>query len=248
MLVDLLNSQNYIMVNMDAINILGLNTAVYCAELLNVYKKAVLKKKFVNDNKFFKIDREFIAKRTSISVDEQLVCDLNLEKPEVAIIQKDNSNVDVIYFDIERYASILAGENVKLQEVVKEKTKSKSPKGITQAKKDYLIQQLKSSVVCSNFELLKAIHDWIDVITTNKGNLSIPQVRLFKETLDGYTKGDLDLALEIVKIAAVHSWVDCQWAINYYEKEKNYQRNNMGQVRTTGQTRATIKDLGTETF
>ena len=39
MLIDLLNSSNYIMINRDAIRVFGLNTAVYCSELLNIYKK-----------------------------------------------------------------------------------------------------------------------------------------------------------------------------------------------------------------
>ena len=39
MLVDILSPANYIMINRDAIRILGLNTAVYCSELLTIYKK-----------------------------------------------------------------------------------------------------------------------------------------------------------------------------------------------------------------
>lgn len=252
MLIDLLNSQNYIMVNMDAIRIFGLNTAIYCAELLNVYKKAYLKNKFVNDSKFFKVDRKFIEERTSLSVESQLACDINLMKPEAAVIQKDVEDPNIIYFDIERFASILADEDVKLQEKISKKVNIEKPKGVGKAKKDFIIQSLKDSVKCSNFELLKALHDWIDAICeSDKGGLSKVQVTLFKETLDSYTKGDLDLALEIVRIATVHAWRDCQWAINTHEKDVKFQRSNSNtniNVRTTTQSKVDVNNLSSEGF
>ena len=126
MLIDLLNSANYIMVNIDAIHILGLNTAVYCSELLNIYKKAVIKKKIYNE-KYFKIDRDYIEKHSSISVEDQLKCDANLGK--AGIIKADNQDPDLIFFDVEIYASILASEDVKLlnsvEKAVNIKTKDK---------------------------------------------------------------------------------------------------------------------------
>ena len=66
MLIDILNSSNYISVNRDAIRIFGLNTAVYCSELLTIYKKAITKKKLYDDN-YFKVDRSYIEKQISIS-------------------------------------------------------------------------------------------------------------------------------------------------------------------------------------
>ena len=65
MLIDLLNSYNYLMVNMSAIHIFGLNTAVYCAELLNISKKAYKKKKLI-DGVYFEVDRKFIREQTSL--------------------------------------------------------------------------------------------------------------------------------------------------------------------------------------
>ncbi len=239
------------MVNMDAIRIFGLNTAIYCAELLNVYKKAYLKNKFVNDNKFFKVDRKFIEGRTSLTVEDQLACDINLMKKEVSIIQKDENDPSIIYFDIEKFASVLADEDVKLQEKISKKVNVDKPKGVNKAKKDFIIQSLKDSVKCSNFELLKAIHGWIDTICSgDKGGLSKVQVSLFKETLDNYTKGDLDLALEVVKIATIHGYRDCQWAINTHERDIKFQRGFVpnAQVRTSTQNKTDIQTLSTEVF
>ena len=44
------------------------------------------------------------------------------------------------------------------------------------------------------------------------------QVQVFKDTLDNYCNGDLQKALAIIKLATVHQYVDCQWAINLYER------------------------------
>ena len=81
MLIDILNSSNYIMVNMDAIRIFGLNTAVYCAELLNIYKKAVSKKKLYNDNKYFKIDNN-----NSILIKEVLKECIKMKNAQVRVL------------------------------------------------------------------------------------------------------------------------------------------------------------------
>jgi len=248
MLIDLLNSQNYIMVNMDAINIFGLNTAVYCAELLNVYKKAVIKEKIIED-KYFRIDREYIAERTSISIEEQLKCDLNLVK--VNIINRKEEDPDVIVFNVEVFASLLSSEDVKLLDNVAKKVKVEKPKGINNAKKEWIIANLKNSVVCSNAELLQALRGWIDTIcNSEKGYLSEVQIRLFKDTLDKYSGGDLDLALNIVREATVHAYRDCQWAINSYERSKQIRQSNnkLIQNRTTTQKKTNLDGIGDETF
>ena len=83
MVIDLFSPANYLIVNKEAIKTLGLNTAVYCSELSTIYKKVVTKKKFVNDEKYFLVDRDYITKQTSLTDEDQLKCDLNLEKVNI---------------------------------------------------------------------------------------------------------------------------------------------------------------------
>ena len=246
MLIDLLNSSNYIMVNMDAIRIFGLNTAVYCAELLNIYKKAVTKKKLYNDT-YFKIDRDYIKKQTSIDIEDQLKCDANLVK--VNIIKVDAENPDIIHFDVEVYASILSSEDVKLLDKVSSKVKVANPKGTKQAQKDRIIIALKDSIECKTYEVLTALKDWIDSIMADpKRYMSKQQVAAFKNRLDDYCDGDLQKALAIIELATTHSYIDCQWAINLYERNNRPQVRVAPQlnIRTTEQKRTT--DVGDETF
>lgn len=216
MLVDILSPANYIMINRDAIRILGLNTAVYCSELLTIYKKVVKKKVFYANN-FFKVDREYIQRQTSLTIDEQLKCDLNLKK--VNIVKIDSENPDLIFFDVEIFASVLASEDIKLLDGVSKKVKIDNPKGSKEEMRKRIIQSLKDSIRCKTYEVLLSLKDWIDSVMANPNKyLSVQQVQLFKDRLDDYCNGDLNVALSIIKEAIVHQYIDCQWAINSYEK------------------------------
>lgn len=247
MLIDLLNSSNYIMVNMEAIRIFGLNTAVYCSELLNIYKKAVTKNKLYNET-YFKIDRNYIKKQTSLEIEDQLKCDANLRK--VNIIQPDETNPDIIYFDVEIYASLLSSEDVKLLDKVSSKVKVENPKNIKKAQRDRIIIALKESIRCKTIPVLQKLQEWIDSIMADPSKyLSKQQVAAFKDTLDEYCNGDLQKALDIINIAMIQGYINCQWAINLYERDnkpRTYSNPSAGAVRVTQQKKTT--SLGTEEF
>lgn len=250
MLIDLLNSSNYIMINRDAVKIFGLNTAVYCSELLNIYKKAVNKKVIFND-KYFKVDRNYILKQTTLEVEDQTKCDLNLSK--VGVIEIDPENPDLICFNVETFASLLSCEDIHILDAVSKKVKVQKVKGTKSSARDRIILNLKESIECKTYDILIALRGWIDSVMSNPNKyLSNQQVSIFKEKVDDYCDGDLQKALRIIEIATVHQYVDCQWAINVYEKENtvNSKPNNYGSntIRTTSQKRTEKTDLGEEVF
>lgn len=251
MLADLLSPANYIMVSRDAIRILGLNTAVYCSELLTIYKKVVSKKKFVNENKFFVVDRDYITKQTSLEVDDQLKCDLNLAK--VNVIKIDEENPNQIFFDIEIFASVLASEDIKLLEKVSEKVKAERTNGTKKAQKDYTIQKIKESIECKTPEILFKLREWVESIFESGKGLSRAQVKMFKDTLDNYCNGDVKKALRIIDIGIVHSYVDCKWCIGLYEKEVNNPNtasrvNNVNRVSLGGAQQRKTVEVSEEIF
>jgi len=247
MLIDLLNSSNYIMVNRDAIRIFGLNTSVYCSELLNIYKKAVEKKKLYENN-FFKVDRAYITKQTSLSIEDQIKCDLNLVK--VNVIRVSTGDPDVIYFDIEAFASILSSEDVKLLDAVEKKVKTANPKGSKATQRERIIVNLKQSIQCKTYEVLVALRGWIDSVMSDPNKyLSVQQVAIFKDRIDDYCNGNLELALHIIKLATIHQYIDCQWAINTYEKDKQVQASIASSgVRKTEQKQTSVNKLSSEVF
>jgi hypothetical protein len=112
-----------------------------------------------------------------------------------------------------------------------------NPKGTKQAQRDRIIIALKDSIECKTYEVLDGLKGWIDSIMADpKRYLSKQQVAAFKDRLDDYCNGDLQKALEIIRLATVHAYVDCQWAINVYERDNRPARMS---IPTTNTVRVT---------
>lgn len=243
MLLDVFDVDNSITINYKTIKAFGLPTAVYLTELLSIYKKASRKHKMV-DEKYFKLDRKYITKLLDLSSEEQLICDANLLK--TSVLKKHKDDPDTLQLDVNLYLSIIACEDVKLIENVRKQMKVKRPRGVKQSQKQQYINMLKNTINTSNYELLTALRNWVDGVYSNpKGFLSKTSVKVFQDTLNTYTEGNLDLALRIVQIATVQGYRDCQWAINLYEKDEKYRAHV---VRVTAQEVATKDQLSDEVF
>lgn len=239
--MDIFNQDNSITINYKAITLFGLNTAAYLTLLISIYRKATRKNKL--DNDFFKVDRSYIQELLGMSVEEQLICDGNLLK--LSIIRKSPDDPNRIKVDLKLYLSLLNDEDLKLIDDVRKSMKVTRPKGLKQSQRQIQINNLKDCIQCSNYELLTALRDWVDGVYANpKGFLSKASIKVFQDTLNNYTKGDLDLALRIVRIATVQGYRDCNWAINVYEKESKPRQA----VRVTEQEVASKDNLSDTIF
>lgn len=218
MLLDVLSTDNCITFNISVAHIFGLNAAVYCSELLNIYKKAVKKNKIVDDN-FFKLDRKYVFNKTTLTIEEQLQIDSKWM--EIGMLKKHKDNPDIIKIDIPMFLSIVSCEDEnKLMNIIKE-VKVVTKEEVKETKRMCICKNLKDGIECSNYELLTALRNWIDSIFAKPGSaMTKAVVKKFQSTLNEYTKGDLDLALELVNIATIQGYRDCKWAINIYEKDK----------------------------
>lgn len=244
MLIDLFNEDNSITINCKAIEYLGLNAAAYFEVLIRIYKKAYKKNKLQEG--YFKLDRSYIQKVTSLSVEDQLVCDGNLMK--LSLIKKSPEDPNKISIELNMYLSLLNSEDVKLVDDVRKQMKVLKPKTLKQSQRQLTINALKNSIVCSNYELLTALRDWVDgVYARPNGFLSKTAIKIFQDTLNNYTQGDLDLALRIVQIATIQGYRDCQWAINVYEKDKKSGTSSPA-LRATVQDIAKQADLSDTVF
>lgn len=248
MLIELLNPNNYISYNIKTAQIFGLNTAVYMTELLNIFEKARNKDKLV-DKEYFKLDRKYVFIRTTLSIEEQLRIDSKLT--QVGILFKHQDNPDIIKVDTKMYASIITSEDVTLIDNLSKKLGGLNKKDPKESKRQAIITALKNSIQVSNYELLTALRDWVDAIFASpKGNyLSKASVKLFQDTLNSYTKGDLDLALRLVQIATIQGYRDCSWAINVHERDKKFKKDADSKLpRVTTQKKATTDTLSDEVF
>ena len=247
MLLDVFDNDNSISVNYITIQIFGLPTAVYLTELINIYKKATRKNKLVEDG-YFKVDRKYVNNVLCLTPEEQIICDLNLIK--TSVLKKSSDNPDILKIDIKLYLSLLCSEDMKLYDDVKKQMKVQKPKGTKESQRQQYINVLKNSIECSNYELLTALRDWVEgVYARPNGFLSKSSIKIFQDTLNSYTKGDLDLALRVVQIATVQGYRDCQWAINMLEdSEKRKKKQNNSQIRVTEQEVADKKQLSDIVF
>ena len=229
MFIDLISTNNLGCYNIKAAKILGLETAVYLNELINIYNKAFLKQK-LDEQGFFRLKRSYIVDRTNISSKRQLELDLDLMAIE--IISKSDVDPDLIKVDIEMYASILTNQNLNIENKI-EKLVTKKSKAEKEADKRFAIRDnLKRSLHCTNIELRKAYCDWIDSIYDKpNGFLSKSAIKIFEDSINNYTKGDLDVALELLKIATIKAYNNAEWVINIYDKQqKNSLRTTKNRI------------------
>ena len=246
MLLNLFAEGNPLVLNKYAIRLFGLNAAAYLSLIFEIYKKAEHKRKISTDG-FIKVDRKYLTDVLSLSIEEQLICEANLGK--LGIITKHTDDPDILKVDFQLYLSLLNESDVKLLTNVKQQMKINKPKGVKQSQRQHVINVLKDSIQCSNYELLTALRNWVDAIYAKpNGFLSKTAINVFQTTLNNYTQGDLDLALRIVQIATIQGYKDCQWAINTFERDMKNKRNANTGVRTTEQHIAEEKDLSDIVF
>ena len=230
MFLDLIATDNQISCNVKAAKLLGLDTAIYLNELININAKAISKGK-VDSNGFFLLKRTYITDRTTLSVYRQLELDKGLENVE--IISKDPNDQDRLKVDIEMYASILANQDTSIANKVEKLATKKTKTEKDQEKREAIANNLKLGVRCNNDELRMAYYGWIDSVCSKpNGFLSKSVIKIFEDTINNYAKGDLDLALALLKIATINAYKNAEWAINIYEKDKNQLRTTQNRVDT----------------
>lgn len=244
MLLDLLSTDNLVNYNVKIAQVMGLHTAIYINELINISNKAIKKKKLVAD-KYFLLNREYITKRTTLGLEEQLAIDNKLEK--VSVIQKPNNDVDHIYLDIEKLAEIISSDDSEYLNKVKKKTEVKTAAlpGMKQTLKQRQALELKQEINITHTKLKEAYEGWIDGVLANpKGFLSKRAVKIFIDTVDSFANGYLDIALKIIDIATTNGYRDANWAINKYNDE--YNKNNRNSYVDTSKQR--VVKLADEVF
>jgi len=219
MLINLLASDNLGMYNVKVAQVMGLHTAIYLNELMNISCKATAKNKLVVD-KYFILDRKYITKRTTLEYEEQLAIDYKMQK--VGILQKPSGEVDTIFVDIDRLASLLSEDDPQELDKLSKKTQVKTTAlpGMKQTLKEKKAVEMKKYITVTHPELRQAFEGWIEgVLATPKGSLTKSSVGYFQRDVDTFANGDLDIALKIIEIATIHGYQSAAWAINAFNKD-----------------------------
>lgn len=209
MLSDILSSDMYASFNVKLAHRIGLTSAVYLAELINIQHKAYTKNK-ITDN-CFKVDRNYIERRTTLSKKDQY--DLDEILCSLGVVKMGVENKDLVSLDLDAITGLLLDDRVNIESKVKAVTKRKRV-----TKQDVIKETLKASIRTTNEELREAYSEWIDTIFMRFGWMSKAAVLEGQDVIDNYTQKDLDLALAILKIGATNGYRDLSWAITKYEQ------------------------------
>ena len=217
MLIDLLSNSNIVSYNIKVAQLLGLNIAIYLAEILSINDKAIRKNKVSND-KYFVLDREYIQYRTTFSKEDQLNIDKRLE--ELEIIKKLSENELTINVNV--LADMFMCEDDKIKANINLIAKKSRKRTKAEAIKDNLYSHIKTTVP----ELRTAYMEWIQAAQSRYGWLSAKAVDVAQEEIDKFTEfadgtHDLDLALKLLEIASITGYKEMQWVINKYKTDYN---------------------------
>lgn len=146
---------------------------------------------------------------------EQLEIDSKLSQLEIVHI---GTNKDQISIDIGRLASIF--QDPSKETIKKIKHITSIPK---KTKKDAITESLKNNIYSTNDEMRVCYCEWIDSVMDKGGWMSKESVMSAQSVVDDFAKGNLDLALKIIKIATANGYRDMTWAINLFNT--NYKKN-----------------------
>ena len=240
MLVDILATDNMASYNVKIAQVMGLHTAIYINELLNISAKATKKNKLIAD-KFFLLDRKYITKRTTIDEKEQLAIDYKLCKSDI-IIKPENSP-DTLYLNIDKLAEMLSSDDEKFLQKVSKNTKvvTAALPGLKQTLKQKQASEMKTYITTTNDELKQSFEDWVDSVIANpkSSGLTKTKVALFQRDVHTFANGDLDVALKVIELAIKGGYNDAQWAINNFNKDySNYFRKRFVDTANSGVSRS----------
>jgi hypothetical protein len=186
---------------------------------MSINDKAIRKDRITESS--FSLNREYVTKRTTLSIEEQLEIEGNLIK--LGIIEKPTDNENCIILNINMLTTLLMSTDEELLESVEKLAKVKTKKSKA-TKAESIRQNLKTNIVTTNMELIEAYSDWIDAVYAKQGWMSKKAVTLGQSVVDNFSKRDLDVALSVISIAAMHGYVDMQWAINKYLEQYKVRR------------------------
>ena len=234
MYLDLISQSNYMMFNVNVAKLLGLDAAVYLSEIISITEKATRKNVLIDG--YVLLDREYIASRTTIDVENQLDIDSKL----VDISVMDKRSVNEINLNLKQLAYMITNEDEPVRDEVisiMRKAKHLSKK----VKDDYNLDALKRSIRTNCEELRNAYYEWIDCVYHKDGFMTKKAVTYAQDEIDRYCNHDLDMALEVLRIASISAYRDISWAISMMPKKKTASNNGkytLEEIRAFGVERA----------
>lgn len=192
--------------NKRLIKLAGFEVAAYWAELQSILKQ-VVKKNTMDEFGFFNLDRDYLERETTLTLNKQLKCEEKLVS--LGVIAKDPQNPNRLSISVHGMIEIVTDEDTK-----KLKKTSAVKKDEKAAKIAGIKNTMKKAILETDPELRAAYERWIDgMIDAANCRFTKAVVQLFEKTVTEYTT-DKETRLKVIEIATVNSYRDATWAIN----------------------------------
>lgn len=193
--------------NKRLIKLTSFEVAAYWAELQSILKQ-VVKKQTADEQGFFTLDREYVERETTLTVNKQIKCEDKLI--ELGVLAKDADNPNRITISVSNMIEIITDEDTKklkkATKAAKEEAKAAKVAGMKETMKRFILEQ--------DLELRSAYEQWIDgMVDAANCKFTKAVVQLFEKTVTDYTS-DKTTRLKIIEIATINSYRDANWAVS----------------------------------
>ena len=192
--------------NKRLVKLAGFEVAAYWAELQSVLKQ-VVKKQTMDEKGFFLLDRAYIERETTLTINKQLKCEEKLI--ELGAFLRDAENPNRIAIGVNAMVAVITGEDT-----TKLKKNRKSSADEKAAKIEGIKSTMKKAIVETDPEIRGAYERWVDgMIDAANCRFTKAVVQVFEKTITEYTNNKA-IRLKIIEIATTNSYKDATWAIN----------------------------------
>lgn len=192
--------------NKRLIKIAGFEVAAYWAELQSILKQ-VVKKQAADELGFFILDRNYVERETTLTINKQLKCDDKLIS--LGVMLRDENNPNKLAIAVNGMVEVITNEDTtKLRKTnaVKKDEKAAKIAGIKAT--------MKKAILETDPEVRAAYERWIEgMVDAANCRFTKAVVQLFEKTVTEYTT-DKNTRLKIIEIATASSYRDATWAIN----------------------------------
>jgi len=217
MWLDVMSQYNTLEVNIKLMNVLGLHTAVYWAELLNIYARVVKKFKdqLIENEGYFELDRKYIQERTTLDFEEQLKIDAGLNKLDVLHTRENEPNW--IKLDVEKFCALLVDDDIDaIRQMQKTSKLGRGDQAI--AKRNSVRLNLVAALDETDVDVLETYKAWITSLLEAKKPITRRGVEIFQNNLNSYTDNK-QVKIRILEVATTNAYPEFAWAMKIYEKD-----------------------------
>lgn len=192
--------------NKRLVRIAGFEVAAYWAELQSILKQ-VVKKQTMDERGFFLLDRAYVERETTLTVNKQLKCEEKLI--ELGVFLRDSENPNKIAIAVNGMVEVITDEDTtKLKKTGKTSADEKA------AKISGIKATMKRAILETDPDVRAAYERWVDgMIDAANCRFTKAVVQIFEKTVTDYTTNKA-IRLKIIEIATINSYKDATWAIN----------------------------------